>query len=198
MTNTVLDNALTDTDIRLRPLPDEVVDLLRRLDAPPRLAAHLRAVHDVADQLTDLVTGRFPELAVDRPAVLYGAATHDIGKVIHIDELSGPGTAHEPAGEALLLAQGVPARLARFAGSHGSWIRTGITVEDLLVSLADKIWKAKRVTDLETLVLDRIADTAGVQRWQAFLDLDDILDRLAADADKRLAYQGSYPIRTPR
>jgi hypothetical protein len=30
-----------------------------------------------------------------RDAVLFGAATHDIGKTVHIDELSGPRSAHE-------------------------------------------------------------------------------------------------------
>ena len=41
-----LHRALTDPG--LRPLPERVSLLLRELDAPPRLAAHLRAVHDVA------------------------------------------------------------------------------------------------------------------------------------------------------
>jgi hypothetical protein len=45
--------ALHDTgDPPLRPLPDRVAQLLWNLGAPPRLAAHLRAVHDVAYQLT--------------------------------------------------------------------------------------------------------------------------------------------------
>ena len=47
--------------------------------------------------------------------MLFGAATHDVGKVLQPSELSGPGSAHEPAGHALLLAHGVPERLARIA-----------------------------------------------------------------------------------
>jgi hypothetical protein len=195
VTSAVLDHALTDPgDPPLRPLPADALRLLRLLGAPPRLGAHLRAVHDVAYQLTGLLSRDHPRLAFDREAVLFGAATHDIGKVIHVEELSGPGSAHEPAGRALLLANGVPAGLARFAGTHGSWTGPDITIEDLLVTLADKVWKAKRVPDLEELVVDRLAAATRVERWEAFLSLDDILDRLATDADRRLAYQAGYPI----
>ncbi len=61
------------------------------------------------------------------------------------------------------------------------------------MSLADKIWKGHRVKDLEQTVLERIALRAEVPAWQAFLDLDDTLDRLADAAETRLAYQSSYP-----
>jgi hypothetical protein len=43
-----------------RPLPDEVARLLRMLDAPPRLAAHLRLVHDVAYELVEWLAVRYP------------------------------------------------------------------------------------------------------------------------------------------
>ncbi|MEU9106827.1 hypothetical protein AB0D54_21235 [Streptomyces xanthophaeus] len=57
----------------LRPLPPVVATLLRTLAAPPRLAAHLRLVHDVAHELTDWAAGYAPGLAVDREAVLFGS-----------------------------------------------------------------------------------------------------------------------------
>ncbi|MEV4533677.1 HD domain-containing protein [Asanoa sp. NPDC049518] len=177
----------------LRPLPDVVKELLVALDAPARLVAHLRAVHDVAVELTDALAARFPALAFDRAAVLYGAATHDIGKVVHREELTGPGSRHEPAGEALLVARGVAPDLARFAGTHGSWTAPGTTVDDHLVSLADKVWKAKRVPDLEDLVTARIAAACDIERWEAFAGLDDILDVIAAGADDRLDYQARHP-----
>jgi hypothetical protein len=195
VTTAALRRALTDPgDPPLRPLPDQVNDLLESLQAPPRLAAHLRAVHDVADRLTEALAAQFPGLDFDRTAVLFGAATHDIGKTVHIGELSGPGSAHEEAGHELLLRLGIDDRLARFAGTHASWHRPGIGLDDLLVSLADKIWKGKRVTDLEQLVVDRIAAVTGREPWQAFMDLDDILGRLAAGADDRLAFQAGHPI----
>lgn len=178
--------ALTDGD--LAPLPAAAIAHLEALHAPPRLAAHLRAVHDVARELTAGLAGR---LAFDRDLVLFGAALHDIGKVRHPEELSGPGHAHERAGYALLLDRGEPEPRARTARDHASWTRPDIRTEDLLIALADKIWKAKRVPDLEDLVIDRLADT---DRWAAFLRLDDLLQRLADGADARLAFQSAHPI----
>lgn len=177
----------------LRPLPERATALLTVLEAPPRLAAHLRAVHDVACQIVDWVE-QYPALHVDREAVLFGAAIHDIGKIRHLGELSGPGSQHEQAGYELLLEQGVEEDLARFARTHASWGAADIGINDLLVSLADKIWKAKRVPDLEQLVADRLAVATGQQPWEVFMALDDVLDRIAADADHRLAFQSSYPI----
>ncbi len=185
--------ALTE-DAGLLALPPEAVSLLESLQASPRLAAHLRAVHDVAAQLSDWVARHHPAASFDRAAVLFGAATHDIGKVLHPTELSAPGSLHEPAGHALLLSRGVPEHLARFAGTHGSWTADGVELEDLLVSLADKVWKAKRVPDLEQLVTARLATASGQKPWQVFMTLDDELDRIASGADARLAFQSSYPI----
>ncbi|WLW51584.1 HD domain-containing protein [Streptomyces sp. YU58] len=181
-------------DPPLRPLPDAATRLLCDLNAPPRLAAHLRAVHDVAYRLVDWMEDRHPDVALDREAVLFGAATHDIGKAIHTEELSGPGTAHEEAGRALLLARGVSPELARFAGTHASWTRPGTGIEDLLVSLADKIWKHKRVPELEDLVVSRLAEGSGRTAWEEFLALDDVLTVLGEGADDRLAFQSSYPV----
>ena len=195
MPSTLLRRALTEPGRPpLRQLPEPAAALLEQLSAPPRLAAHLRAVHDVAYQLTDWIQQHHPELTFDRTAALFGAAVHDIGKIIHVAELSGPGSAHEQAGCELLVTQGIPAELARFCRTHGSWTLPGIAMEDLLVSLADKVWKAKRVPDLEQLVVERLAAASGSEPWQVFLDLDDHLNSLAADADDRLAFQTGYPI----
>jgi len=189
VTSATLEHALSVPP--MRPLPATAAELLRELDAPPRLAAHLRAVHDVAWSLTDALGRRWPDLDFDTTAVLFGAATHDIGKVLHVGELSGPGSAHEAAGERLLLRYGVPAQLARFAGSHGSsWTRPDPPLEDLLVSLADKIWKGRRVPELE----QRVIAATGRTPWQAFATLDDLLSNLAATADERLAFQSAFPI----
>lgn len=174
-------------------LPPGVVRLLVAHRAPPRLGAHLRLVHGVAHRLTGWLEQEYPAFVFDRDAVLFGAATHDLGKVLHPHELSGPGTEHETAGRRLLLAAGVPERLARFAGTHGGW-GPGSDVEDLLVSLADKIWKGKRVPDLEQLVTDRVTALAGTDPWQTLLALDEELERVAATALWRLGIQNSYPV----
>lgn len=171
-----------------------MADLLGSLHAPPRLAAHLRAVHDVAVQLVEWVERRYPGLDVDRESVLFGAATHDIGKTVHVSELSGPGSSHEEAGRELLLAHGFGPELARFAGTHASWADPAATLEDLLVSTADKIWKSKRVPELEDLVISRLAQATGRQHWEEFLALDELLGHIGNGADHRLAFQASFPV----
>ncbi|MFJ5832167.1 HD domain-containing protein [Streptomyces sp. NPDC093089] len=176
----------------MAPLPPPVADLLHTLGAPPRLAAHLRAVHDVARQLVAWARDGYPGLALDHEAVLFGAATHDIGKTVHPAELSGPGSSHEEAGKRLLLARGFGPRLARFAGTHATWTGPAATVEDLFVSTADKIWKNKRVPDLEDLVVSRLAEATGRPRWEEFLAFDEFLTRLGDGADERLAHQASF------
>ncbi len=185
-----LREALTDSGDTIKPLPALTVELLEALTSPPRLAAHLRVVHHVAHRLTaDLAADG---LEFDRDAVLFGAATHDLGKVRHPEELEHPGHDHEQAGYELLLSYGVPHQLARFAGSHGtSWHNPDSPTEDLLVSLADKIWKGARVTALEQSILHRL----GGEEWDAFLRLDNILAPIAKDADRLLAFQARHPVR---
>jgi hypothetical protein len=122
-----------------RRLPEDVCELLLSLRAPARLAADLRAVHDVAWQLTGWLAAAYAAVSFDRAAVVYGAAVHDIGKVVHVDELSGPGTRHEHPGYALLIARGVPEPLARFARTHGTWTtRSG-------AACTVGVWRGRRV-----------------------------------------------------
>ncbi|MEV6044174.1 HD domain-containing protein [Streptomyces xanthochromogenes] len=194
MTSRVLSIALQDIDRPpLRPLPIAIAELLDKVDAPPRLVAHLRAVHDVAAQLLEWIAIRNLDLGINPKAVLFGAATHDIGKTLHPGELSGPGSQHEEAGRELLMAQGVDSVMARFAATHAAWNVEGAGMEDLLVSLADKVWKNKRVPALEDLVVTRLAVASGRSVWEEFLDLDIVLARIGDQADERLAFQMSYP-----
>jgi putative nucleotidyltransferase with HDIG domain len=190
--NNLLSRALSDPE--LRPLPRQAEEILLALDVSPRLAAHLRAVHDVAVDLCDWAEQAYPGMSFDREAVLFGAATHDIGKVVHTAELSEPGSRHEAAGYEILRNRGVEERLARFARTHATWDAEGVDVEDLLVSLADKVWKAKRVHDLEQLVVDRLAAASGQESWEVFMALDDILDQTAKDADRKLGFQSAFPV----
>ena len=76
--------------------------MLQRTGAPPRLVAHLTLVHDVARKLLSKLKKAFPGFKADEAAILFGAATHDIGKVKHLQELSRPGTLHEVDGAELL------------------------------------------------------------------------------------------------
>lgn len=178
--------------LELLPLPARVIELLVQIAAPPRLAAHLRAVHDVAVRLAIALPAAWPTLAFDSDAVAFGAATHDIGKALHPRELIGPGDQHESDGHVLLLARGIAPQHARFARTHARWNADDATFEDLLVSLADKVWKGRRQEDLEQLIVLRIASVTRLPAWEVFMRLDEILEHLSALADHRLAFQDSY------
>jgi hypothetical protein len=183
------------------PLPAAVEGLLAARGASPRLTAHLMLVHDTAVSLTAGVSAAWPRVTYDRQAVLLGAATHDVGKVVHPEELSGPGHAHEEAGVRLLIESGITERQARFARTHARWEEqlhgaqgreSGL--EDLLVALSDKVWKGKRAEALEQATAQIIAARSGEALWQVWLALDDLLSGLAATADERLAWQARHPI----
>ena len=110
-------------------------------------------------------------MAFDADAVCFGAATHDLGKVLHPDELTGSGKRHEKDGPGLLEAHGVPSEQARFARTHGTWNEESL-LEDLLVALSDAVWKGQRVEDLEGFVVQRIAEQTGQEKWEVFSALD--------------------------
>lgn len=125
----------------------------------------------------------------DAELVAIGAATHDIGKARHLDELHGAGCRHELAGQQMLRAMGVDAASARFAVTHNAWVDPDVALEDLLVALADKIWKARRDEELEQRLVVLLADRAGLTLWEVFAMLDEELQRLSRAADRRLAFQ---------
>ena len=116
----------------LPPVPEKASLLYLELRAPPRLVRHLQVVHASALMLVDGLARCFPDLAFDRQRVLLGAAIHDLGKVLHPEEIQGPGHLHEINGPGLLEHHGLEASLARFARTHAEWDGEGI--EDLLVA----------------------------------------------------------------
>lgn len=174
------------------PLPDEVLAICRSVGASQRLVAHLTLVHDVAGKIMDALHHSFPELAFDAELVRFGAATHDIGKAIHIEELSGPGSRHERSGFAMLKELRVSDVRARFTFTHAEW--NGGQMEDLLVALADNCWRGKRLGPLEEEVVRIITIRTGKEGWEVFAALDDILQKVVRDADLRLAWQAQFPI----
>ena len=170
-----------------RPLPEKIQRLCT--DAPNLLVAHLILVHDVAVDLVEGLRQKFPDLEFDHEAVCFGAASHDLGKVKHPNELTGPGRQHEEDGPALLEEHGVEPRFSRFSGSHGAWSTETLPIEDLLVALCDCVWKGQRLEELEKLVIEKIAEQTGVESWKIFSELDALLDEIASQGDERLAWQ---------
>ncbi|MGH1344810.1 MAG: HD domain-containing protein [Nannocystales bacterium] len=162
---------------------DDALALLARLGAP----AHLRHHHAlVAEAAEELIAGLSDFTACFDPQdVLLGAALHDVGKLLHPDEVHARGTRHEEAGRALLEAHGPP-RIARFCVSHGQWNCDALALEDLLVALADKLWKGKRVGKLEQRVVATLARSTRAPAWQVFSRLDLVFESVAARGDERL------------
>lgn len=182
-------------EIGLRPLPDAAQALINRLSAPPRLVAHLLLVHDTAVRLVTLIQAAWPDIILDTDTIVLGAALHDIGKIQHPEELSYTGGEHERVGERLLLDPGIDPRVARYARTHGSWLdKDDIELEDLIVALADTSWKGKRDERLEALIVDKFADATAAERWDIFLALDDMIEKVAEDGNRRVAWQSTFPI----
>lgn len=180
-----------DAPLQPRDLPSDAKHLLTTLNAPPRLIAHLALVHDAAAEILDALQAQWPNLSIDREAVLFGAATHDIGKVLHPSELTGPGNKHEQDGPGLLRQHGVSPERSRFARTHGTWkAEPSLTLEDDLVALADHSWKGSRNEALESMVAGRIAESLGTETWEAFMGLDEIVAEVASRGEERLAWQG--------
>lgn len=175
-----------------RPLPADMERLLGQLQVCPRLAVHLALVHDAAFEIVTGLAQRFPDLKFDHLAVLCGAATHDVGKVLYPNELTGPGHRHEDDGPALLEQHGVDSHLARFARTHGAWDKEQLEVEDLLVALADTVWKGQRIETLEALIVTQIAEAIDKAQWEVFSTLDEIVTVIAEKGGERLEYQRQH------
>ncbi len=178
-----------------QPLPPEVMDLLAKYAAPPRLIAHLTVVYDVATALITCVDALWPRLDYDREGVLIGAATHDVGKLIYPNELTGPGSQHEEIGPQLLRESGFSEVHARFARTHARWDReASAQLEDVLVAFADTIWKGKRDEALEQEIAWRVAQRSGEEIWEVYMKLDDIACELAKGAHDRILWQGTHAL----
>lgn len=185
------------TSLELHRLPPEAARVVQEVEPDPYLLAHLVLVHDTAFHLVEAISENWPDLVLDTQMVLLGAALHDIGKVRHPEEMSAPGSRHHEAGFSLLQELGLDEGQARFARTHGAWRREeALTLEDLVVALADVIWAGGRERELEDMVAEGLNAVDGRELWETFLDLDDILTRLTQDAELRLVWQTQFaPVR---
>ena len=111
---------------------------------------------------------------------------HDAGKILIPGELCGDGAEHEPAGEKLLLAQGLDPALARCCLSHARWASMPCSLEELLVALADSLWKGKRDSALEKQAIQAISDRVGNDFWDLYIELDSCFESIAANGTTRL------------
>lgn len=176
-------------------LPPEVLDILAKYGAPPRLVAHLTIVHDVAITLIKQLDASWPTLDYDQERVLLGAATHDVGKTVYTNELTGPGDQHEEIGPQILMESGFLETHARFARTHAQWDReASVQLEDVLVAFADTIWKGKRDEVLEQEIAQQIARQCQEELWQVYMKFDNIASDIAQDAHNRILWQGEHAL----
>jgi predicted hydrolase (HD superfamily) len=164
--------------------PNEALFLLRSLKAPEKLLRHVALVSEAGDLLLHGLSKQ--QLALDASWVMCGILLHDAGKIIYPEELSQKGSQHEPAGAALLLSHQVPPHIARCCLSHAQWPNMICSIEELLVALADTLWKGIRKQDLELRVIDAIAAQRKKDRWDLFIELDALFEKIASGSDDRL------------
>jgi hypothetical protein len=164
----------------------DALRLLAALGATPWLIRHHELVTEAAEILCDGLSREVgPDF--DRELVMLGAAIHDAGKIMHPVEMEAPGREHEVAGRQLLTDAGVDPAIARFCVTHAAWDAPEMALEDLLVALADKLWKGKRVDALEQLVVQRIAEQTQAEPWEVFDRTHRVFDAIAGDGPARLA-----------
>lgn len=147
------------------------------------LLRHTDLVCEVATQVAS--TLKKSGVTLDEDRICAGAILHDAGKIIHPEELIQSGHRHENAGQQLLLQKGVAPELARFCVSHRDWKKADI-LEELVVALADRLWKGKRDHELEEQVIGAVATQIQRESWSVFLALDASFEMIANDADQRL------------
>ncbi len=158
---------------------------LAELGAPPHLIQHVKLVGEAAEML--IVQFQKLDLAFDRDWIRWGVAFHDTGKILHPSELVEKGNRHEVAGEILLLERGIDPKIARCCRSHGQWQQLECSFEELVVALADNLWKGNRNRELEDRIIGKVAQMLGKDYWEVFGCLDDKFEEIAASGDSRLA-----------
>jgi putative nucleotidyltransferase with HDIG domain len=189
-------SAAAGRHLGLSELPLRVVALLDSAQASARLVAHLLLVHATAVQLTKSMRATWPDLEFDGEAVLFGAATHDIGKARVVHELTSIGKHHEVVGHELLLEAGVDARWARFSRTHGLPVESQeLSFEDVLVMAADTLWKGKRDEGIDERIVAFVSAQTGQPPWRVFASWDALATQLCEGSEGRLAWQQRFPAR---
>jgi HD domain len=163
----------------------EAYQLLQDLGAPPRLMQHVKLVGEAAE----ILIVQFQKLGIsfDADWIRLGVAFHDVGKILHPTELIEKGNNHEAAGEELLLSQGIDPKISRCCRSHGQWQKLDCDFEELVVALADNLWKGKRNTELENKVITKVAAISDQDYWDLFIKLDSEFEKVAAEGSLRLS-----------
>jgi len=131
---------------------EEAYKFLDSMGAPDHLKTHVSLVGEAADLLIEKL--KHLGVSLDFEFIRIGVAIHDIGKIVHTNEMTGPGSDHEPEGEKILKDHGVSSKLARVCLSHARWREMECSTEELVIALSDTLWKGKRSEELELEVIE--------------------------------------------
>lgn len=163
--------------------------LLERNNAPVQLIKHLEIVSSVALELSEYIIKM--NVMHNQELVICGAGLHDFGKIYYPEELSKTGSNHENKGKQKLLEQNISLDIAQCCVSHALWKETD-KLEELLIALADKLWKGQRNADLELKLIDIIAKIKSIDRWDIFSSMDLYFEQIADNGNKRLEESKKY------
>jgi len=163
---------------------EDAFELLNLLNAPDHLKLHVSLVGEAADLLIEKC--KQLAISIDENMIKIGVVIHDIGKIVHTNEMSESGSKHEPEGQRILIEKGVDPKIARCCISHAQWHSMECSLEELLIALSDKLWKGKRVEELELRVIDMVSDMLGNSRWELFAELDNHFEYIASGGTERL------------
>lgn len=164
--------------------PADALEFLQSLKAPVSLIRHAELVSQVAAEILDCLN--LPPEAIDSSHLLIGAVLHDVGKIEHPEELRESGHQHEAAGRTLLISYGFMDDIADICVTHAQWQDT-VSLEALVIALADKLWKGKRVAKLEDRVIQHSAELRHEEFWSIYPTIEKCFDQIADSAPDRLA-----------
>jgi putative nucleotidyltransferase with HDIG domain len=158
---------------------------LQTLGASAHLIQHVKLVGEAAEILILL----FQKLGIafDADWIRLGVVFHDVGKILHPYEMNEKGNQHEVDGEKLLLSEGVDPKIARCCRSHGQWQQMECDFEELVVALADNLWKGKRNSQLENKLIREVSSVIHKDYWDIFVILDGGFEGVAEKGDLRLS-----------
>lgn len=151
------------------------IQLLKDNGADKKLIKHAELVYEVGERiLNKLIEKNIP---VDTEVVVGSLILHDAGKIIHPEELTAEGKAHLEAGFKLLMESNIDERIAKSCISHEKWNEMECSIEELVVALADTLWKGERIPQLERIFIDKIWPFTNTEYWTFFLELDNSLNQ---------------------
>ncbi|GEP44239.1 HD domain-containing protein [Brevifollis gellanilyticus] len=151
---------------------------------PERLIEHHKLVSGVAVNLA--IALRSLGIVTDPERAGLMGAVHDAGKSVVTEELSIPGSAHEAIGREVALRLGLPESISKICCSHSSDTTDELDTEEIVVRLADKLWKGKRDPDFEKQAVQRFSAELGKEDWEVFMNLDKIFESIAESGYERL------------